>query len=300
MELIKEIKELALKKNAVILAHNYQPDDIQDAADYTGDSLELARIAAGTQADIIVFCGVHFMAESAVLLSPDKKVLLPDETAGCPMADMATDVDVAAMRSQYPGAAVVTYINSSAAVKALSDVCCTSSNAVKVVQRIEADTILFFPDKNLGYYVQRFTEKKIIPWKGFCPTHERFTTEELEKVKSEHPDAVVIVHPECRPEIIERADEVLSTGGMVDFVKKTTHAKIIVGTEVGMIHRLKAESPEKEYILASPGFVCGNMKKITLEKLLNSLRDELPVISVDAEVAEKAKGCLQKMLELSY
>ncbi|HPQ53165.1 MAG TPA: quinolinate synthase NadA [Spirochaetota bacterium] len=300
MKLEDEIKALASDKNAVILAHNYQPDEIQDIADYTGDSLELARIAAGTKADIIVFCGVHFMAESAVLLSPEKKVLLPDESAGCPMADMATDADVAKMRKQYPEAAVVTYINSTAAVKALSDVCCTSSNAVKIVQRINADTILFFPDKNLGSYVQRFTEKKIIPWKGFCPTHERFTPEELKRIKSDHPDAVVMVHPECRPEIIDLADEVQSTGGMVTFVKNTSHKKIIVGTEMGMIHRLKAEAPEKEYILASPGFICSNMKKITLEKLRDSLANEIPVISVKPDVAVKAKGCLQKMLELSY
>ncbi|HON78512.1 MAG TPA: quinolinate synthase NadA [Spirochaetota bacterium] len=300
MKLEDEIKALASDKNAVILAHNYQPDEIQDIADYTGDSLELARIAAGTKADIIVFCGVHFMAESAVLLSPEKKVLLPDESAGCPMADMATDADVAKMRKQYPEAAVVTYINSTAAVKALSDVCCTSSNAVKIVQRINADTILFFPDKNLGSYVQRFTEKKIIPWKGFCPTHERFTPEELKRIKSDHPDAVVMVHPECRPEIIDLADEVQSTGGMVTFVKNTSHKKIIVGTEMGMIHRLKAEAPEKECILASPGFICSNMKKITLEKLRDSLANEIPVISVKPDVAVKAKGCLQKMLELSY
>jgi quinolinate synthase len=300
MELIQEIKYLAAKKNAVLLAHNYQPDEIQDIADYTGDSLELARIAAGTNAEIIVFCGVHFMAESAVLLSPDKKVLLPDKTAGCPMADMATEEDVAAMRNQYPGAAVVTYINSSAAVKALSDVCCTSANAVKIVQRIEADTILFFPDRNLGSYVQRFTEKKVIPWKGYCPTHERFTAEEFNSVKSEHPDAVTIVHPECRPEIIDCADEVLSTGGMVNFVKTSRHKKIIVGTEMGMLHRLKVEAPDKEFILASPGFICGDMKKITLEKIRDSLAEEKPIITVDTFVADRAKGCLQKMLELSH
>ncbi|HQO03460.1 MAG TPA: quinolinate synthase NadA [Spirochaetota bacterium] len=300
MELIQEIKYLREKKNAVLLAHNYQPDEIQDIADYTGDSLELARIAAGTNADIIVFCGVHFMAESAVLLSPDKKVLLPDTTAGCPMADMATEKDVAAMRNQYPGAAVVTYINSSATVKALSDVCCTSANAVKIVQRIEADTILFFPDRNLGSYVQRFTGKKVIPWKGYCPTHERFTVEELNIVKSEHPDAVVMVHPECRPEIIDCADEVQSTGGMVNFAKTTRNKKIIIGTEMGMLHRLKAEAPDKEFILASPGFICGDMKKITLEKIRNSLADEMSIITVDPDVADRAKGCLQKMLELSY
>ncbi len=299
MDLRDEIKQLARKKNAVILAHNYQPDEIQDIADYTGDSLELARTAAATDADIIVFCGVHFMAESAFILSPKKKVLLPAPDAGCPMADMATPEALIKMKDEHPGAVVVTYINSSAAVKALSDVCCTSANAVKIVQRVKGDTIIFVPDKNLGSYVQRFTDKKIIPWKGFCPTHERFTVEDLKRIKAEHPGALVMVHPECRPEVVDLADAVESTGGMVRFVQSTDRKQIIVGTEMGMIHRLKSAAPHIEYILASPSFICPNMKKITLEKLYSSIAEESPVITVDGETSRRALGCLQKMLELS-
>ncbi len=299
MDIRKKIKQLAAAKNAIIVAHNYQPDEIQDIADYTGDSLELARIAAATDADSIVFCGVHFMAESASIISPKKKVLLPAPDAGCPMADMATPEGLLKMKQEYPNATVVTYINSSAAVKALSDVCCTSANAVKIVQRVKGDTIIFVPDKNLGSYVQRFTDKKIIPWRGFCPTHERFTVDDLKKIKAEHPDAIVMVHPECRPEVVELADAVESTGGMVRFVQSTDRKKIIVGTEIGMIHRLKSAAPHIEYIPASQTFICSNMKKITLEKLCRSLIDESPVITVDEETSRRALGCLQKMLELS-
>lgn len=299
MELREEIRKLAREKNALILAHNYQRPEIQDIAHHTGDSLELARIAAANDADLIVFCGVHFMAESAAILAPGKRVILPDPNAGCPMADMASPEDLAEMKRDHPGAMVVTYINSSAAVKALSDVCCTSANAVKIVQRVNAREIIFVPDKNLGNYVSRFTDKRIIPWKGFCPTHERFTVEELEAVKAKHPDALVMVHPECRPEVVDRADEVLSTGGMVKFVRETDRRKIIVGTEMGMLHKLKSAAPGIEFILASESFLCPNMKKITLEKLHAALRDEAPVVTVPAEVARLAAGCLEKMLELS-
>lgn len=299
MNLSDEIRKLAAKKNAILLAHNYQSDEVQEIADFTGDSLELSRIAADNSANIIVFCGVHFMAESAAMLSPEKKVLLPDLAAGCPMADMADPHDLAEMKQQHPDATVVTYINSSAAVKALSDICCTSANAVKIVQKIDAKKILFVPDKNLGSYAQRFTDKEIILWDGFCPTHDCFTAQELAAVKREHPDAVAIVHPECRPEVVDIADEVLSTGGMVAFVKKTAHKKIIVGTERGMICKLRSVAPDKEYILASEKFYCPTMKKITLEKLYNSLVTEEPVVTVPSDVAAKAVSCLNKMLELS-
>lgn len=299
LQIAEHIRELAKKKNAIILAHNYQNPEIQDMAHYTGDSLELARIAAKNDADIIVFCGVHFMAESAYILSPQKKVLLPDKSAGCPMADMA-DVDaLVELKKEYPDAVVVTYINSTAAIKAESDVCCTSSNAVKIVQGVEGDTILFLPDKNLADYVQRFTDKKIIPWKGFCPTHEQYSAEELKKIREKHPDAVVMVHPECNREVVDLADEVLSTGQMVTFVKETDKRKIIVGTEKGMIHKLQSVAPDKEYILASKAFVCPNMKKITLEKVLKSLENEEPEIRVPEEIRIKALGSLTRMLELS-
>jgi quinolinate synthase len=294
-----KIRELAQQKNALILAHNYQNDEIQEIADYTGDSLELARIAASNSADIIVFCGVHFMAESAYILSPEKKVILPDLTAGCPMADMADADDLREMRDKHPDAAVITYINSTASVKAASDVCCTSSNAVKIVQSVEADRIIFVPDRNLGNFVQRFTDKEIIYWEGFCPTHDRFTGDELIEIKKEHPDAVVIVHPECKPEVVDIADEVLSTGKMVTFVQETDARKIIVGTEKGLLFKLKSVAPHIEYILASDSFICPNMKKITLEKLYTSLVDEEPSVTVEDEIAEKAYNCLNRMLELS-
>jgi len=299
MNFKEEIKKLASEKNAIILAHNYQPGEIQDMAHVTGDSLELARIAADNEADIIVFCGVHFMAESAAILSPDKKVLLPEPSAGCPMADMAEPDDLLEMKRSYPNAKVVTYINSTAAVKAISDVICTSSNAVKIVQKIDADQIIFVPDKNLGRYVQKFADKEIIPWKGFCPTHENFTEEDLMAVKEKHPDALVIVLPECRPGVIDIADEVFSTGHMVKFVQETDAKKIIVGTESDMIHKLRSVAPDREYIPASDSFICPNMKKITLEKLYNSLLNEETVITVNNDITANAKLALERMLELS-
>jgi quinolinate synthase len=296
----QEIRRFAKEKNAIILAHNYQIGEIQDIADFGGDSLELARKAAKNDADIIVFCGVHFMAESAAMLSPQKKVILPEESAGCPMADMIDVEDVIQLRQDHPDATVVTYINSSAAVKAESDVVCTSSNAQKIVERIDGDKIIFLPDKNLGHYVQRFTKKEIIIAEGFCPTHDRFTKEEMIKIKKEHPDAVTMVHPECKPEVVDLADNVLSTGQMVKFVNETNDKKIIIGTEIGMIHRLKKEAPHIEYIPASDSFICPNMKKISLAVLLRALKNEETVITVEDQIAEKAKKTLDKMLELSY
>ncbi|HOO72734.1 MAG TPA: quinolinate synthase NadA [Spirochaetota bacterium] len=299
MDLVQKIKTVAKEKNALILAHNYQNPEIQDIADRTGDSLELARIATRNDADIIVFCGVHFMAESAAILNPEKKVLLPDISAGCPMADMARPEQVLAMKQKHPGAAVVSYINSSAAVKAVSDVICTSANAVKIVQKIDADTIIFVPDRNLGSYVQRFTDKKIILWNGYCPTHENFTPEQLELVKEKNPGAFVMVHPECRPAIIDMADAVMSTGEMVTFVKNTDRKKIIVGTEIGMIHKLKTVAPDLDYIPASDSFICADMKKITLQKLHDSLEHGKDVVTVDPRTSDRARKALEKMLELS-
>ncbi len=300
MDLDKKIKELAHDKRAIILAHNYQIPEIQDIADVSGDSLELSQIAANNDASMIVFCGVHFMAESASILSPRKKVIIPDPTAGCPMADMVGAEDVTRLRAEHPAAMVITYINSSAAVKAASDVICTSSNAVKIVERVKADEIIFLPDKNLGSYVQRFTKKKIILWRGFCPTHEKFTVRDVEAVRAKHPDALLMVHPECRPEVIDMADEVFSTGQMVSFVKKTERKKIIVGTEIGMIHKLKSVAPHIEYFPASNDFICPNMKKINLEKLYTALQREETAVYVDGGIRKRARIALDRMLELSY
>jgi len=299
MDLNAKIQELAKEKNALILAHNYQPEEIQAAAHITGDSLELSRVAADNDADIIVFCGVHFMAESASILSPEKKVLLPEPTAGCPMADMAEPEDLIEMKKKHPDAMVITYINSSAAIKALSDVICTSSNAVDIVKKVDTREIIFVPDRNLGQYAQRFTDKKIILWNGFCPTHEKFTPEQLIEIKTKHPDGLVVVHPECRPEVIDMADEVFSTGKMVKFVQETNVKKIIVGTESDMIVKLRSVAPHIEYIPASEHFTCPNMKKITLDKIYNSLLNEEAEITVNNDVREAARKALDRMLELS-
>jgi len=297
--LVKEIEKLKKQKKAIILAHNYQNPEVQDIADFTGDSLELSRIAADNDAEVIIFCGVHFMAESAYILSPQKKVILPDITAGCPMADMATAQDVLEMKKKNPDAVVVTYINSSADVKAVSDICVTSANAVQIVNKLKESKIIFVPDRNLAHYVQRFTTKQIIPWKGFCPTHDRFTKDELIAVKQKYPEACVIVHPECRPEIIDMADKVLSTGQMVKNINTIPHKQVIVGTEEGMLHKLKKIAPEKEFILASKDFICPNMKKITLEKILIALSEEQPIVTVKEDTRIKAFAALQKMLDLS-
>jgi len=297
--LTKEIRSLAQVKNAIILAHNYQSPEIQDCADYVGDSLELSRIAADNNAEIIVFCGVHFMAESASMLALYKKVLLPEINAGCPMADMADAETLRAEKMKYPGAKVVTYINSSAAVKAESDVICTSSNAIDIVRGIEGDEILFVPDKNLGSWVSRHTDKTVHLWKGFCPVHADITVEEVMAVKASHPDSMLMVHPECDPSVVDIADEVLSTGGMVRFVSNTTAKSIIVGTEIGMIHKLRKTAPSIEFISASGNFVCPNMKKTTLEKVYTALSTEQPIITVIPEIADRARKALTKMLALS-
>ncbi|HNX57808.1 MAG TPA: quinolinate synthase NadA [Spirochaetota bacterium] len=299
-EILKEkIRYLAREKNALILAHNYQNPEIQDIADYVGDSLELSRIAADNSAGIIVFCGVHFMAESASLLSPDKKVLLPEPSAGCPMADMAEPDSIRAEKAKYPGAKVVTYINSSAAVKAESDVICTSSNAIDIVNRVDGDEILFVPDRNLGSWVEKHTKKNVHLWKGFCPVHADITVEEVENVRKSHPDSILMVHPECDPSVVAIADEVLSTGGMVRFVEKTDAKSIIVGTEIGMIHKLKKTAPSIEFISASSNFICPNMKKTTLEKVYAALDEEKPIIKVDTDIADRARCALRRMLDLS-
>lgn len=309
MESIAErILRLKKDKNAVILAHNYQRGEIQDIADFAGDSLGLSQQAAETDADVIVFCGVHFMAETAAILSPDKKVLLPDPQSGCPMADMITADGLRKMKSENPGATVVCYVNTTAAVKAESDICCTSSNAEKVVSSIPEDReVIFVPDKSLGAYVASQLGRKMTFWPGFCPTHHRILAQDVEKRKQEYPNAKVVAHPECTADVLELADLVASTTGIARFCRESDVKEIIVGTENGMIHRLKKESPDKTFIEITEQATCPNMKKNTLEKVLWCLEDldtdtdaeSEHVVTVPEDIAKKARLAIERMLELS-
>jgi quinolinate synthase len=291
-DLVKKIEVLKKKHNAVLLAHNYQLPEVQDIADFSGDSLELSRRAAATDADVIVFCGVHFMAETAALLSPDKTVLLPDKKAGCPMADMIEAADVIELRKAHPGAVVVCYVNSSAAVKAESDVCCTSANAVDIVNRIPADRdIIFIPDQYLGKHAAKITGREIISFQGYCPTHVRLLPEHVKNARKQYPNAPVIVHPESRPDVCDLADDVLSTGGMVRFSLETDAKQVVVGTETGLLHRLRNENPDKEFIPLLERAVCPNMKRINLEKIawsLEELQYKVEVIGAEAAMAKEA------------
>lgn len=296
---IDEIRALLKAKNAVILAHNYQLGEVQDIADFVGDSLELSQTAAKTDAAVIVFCGVHFMAETASILSPDKTVLLPDLKAGCRMADMITAADLRMMKAEHPGVPVVAYVNTSAEVKAESDYCCTSANAVGVVNSVEANEVLFIPDKYLGQYVAVRTKKKITTWPGFCPTHARIQPEHIHALRKQYPQAKVIVHPECRPEVAALADEVLSTGGMIRYARRDDVKQIIVGTEIGMLHRLKKENPGKQFIPVSEQAVCPNMKLITLDDILNSLKTMTFEIKVSEDIRVRAKRALDRMLAIA-
>ena len=296
--LIKDIRHLRQQRNAVILAHNYQLGEVQDIADFVGDSLELSQNAAKTGAKVIVFCGVHFMAETASILCPDKTVLLPDLNAGCPMANMVTVEGLRERKKKLPKAAVVCYINSTADVKAESDVCCTSANTLKVIESLDAEEILFIPDQYLGHYISTKTDKKMSFWPGFCPTHVRIQPQDITRLKREYPSAKVIVHPECRPEVIALADEVLSTGGMCRFAQRTEANEIIVGTEIGIIYRLKKENLGKKFIPVSEQAICPNMKRITLEKILWSLEEMTSEVKVPEEIRLKAKATVDKMLEI--
>jgi len=295
---IEKILQLKKQRKAVILVHNYQLGEVQDIGDFVGDSLELSQKAAETGAEVIVFCGVHFMAETASILCPDSVVLLPDIHAGCPMADMVTAKSLKRKKKELPNATVITYINSSAEVKAESDSCCTSANAVNVVESVESDEILFVPDQYLGHYVATKTNKKIHLWPGYCPTHVRIQPEDITRLKREHPQAKAMVHPECRPEVIALADEVLSTGGMCRFARETDAKEIIVGTEIGIIYRLKKENPGKKFIPISEQAICPDMKLITLEKVLWALEDMKFQVKVPESVRLRAKGAVDKMLEV--
>jgi len=292
----QEIRELLKQRNAILLAHNYMRDEVQEIADITGDSLGLSQEAAKTAKDVIVFCGVHFMAESAAILAPDKTVLLPRLDAGCPMADMITAADLLAFKALHPGVPVVTYVNSSAEVKAASDICCTSANAVKVVNSLPDREIIFTPDRNLGQYVARFSDKKFHFWDGYCPTHERLKVDTVTALKKEHPDALFICHPECNPAVVALADHVCSTSGMYEFCRKNPAKRFIIGTEAGILYRLKQESPDKEFILASPALICPNMKLTSLEDVLTSLQTMKPVVSVPEQIRLAAKIALDRMI----
>ena len=294
--LLKKVQELKKQRNAVILAHNYQIGEVQDVADFIGDSFELSRIAAKQSADVIVFCGVYFMAETAAILAPDKIVLLPEISAGCPLADTITAESLRRKKAEHKGAAVVTYVNSSAAVKAESDICVTSSNALKVVNSLDADEILFVPDMNLGSYIAEQTEKRLILWEGNCVVHHRVTLEDITAARKAHPDAVLIVHPECRPEVVKAADHAFSTGAMISFAKETSHEKIIVGTEMGLIYRLEKENPNKQFYLLSKSLICPDMKSTDLEKICRALESMHPRVIVPEPVCDLARIPLERML----
>ncbi|OGR20888.1 MAG: quinolinate synthase [Desulfobacula sp. RIFOXYA12_FULL_46_16] len=293
-----KIKALAKKRNAIILAHNYQLPEIQDIADLCGDSLELSIKASKTTADIIVFCGVHFMAETAVILSPDKTVLLPATDAGCPMADMIDPESLKAKKKALGHIPVITYVNSSAAVKAESDICCTSANVIKVVESIGAPEILMTPDRNLALYAASRTSKKIHLWEGFCPFHNTLTAQDAIKAKTEHPGALFMAHPECPPEVLALADEIQSTSGMIKFAGESAHTEFILGTENGLLYPISKAHPDKRFYPASEKMLCPDMKKITLEKIFESLETLSGRITVAEDIRKKAWGSVQRMIEL--
>ncbi len=295
--IIEKIQELKKERNAVILAHNYERGEIQDIADFTGDSLGLSRQAMEKEAEVIVFCGVHFMAESAAILSPEKTVLLPEKYAGCPMASMITADALREEKKKYPDAAVVCYVNSTADVKAESDICCTSANAVEVVNSLEENEILFVPDKNLADYVSRYSTKKIIPWEGYCPTHNQILVTDVIKAKENHPGAEVLAHPECRRDVIDISDKVFSTTGMVEYAKNSGN-EFIIATENGILHKLKKDNPGKRFYDVSEFAVCPEMKAIDLGSLLSSLEKMQHVITVPENIRVKARIALDRMLEV--
>lgn len=297
-ELKESIRSLLKERNAVLLAHNYMRDEVQEIADITGDSLALSQEAAKTSADIIVFCGVHFMAESAAILSPDKTVLLPRLDAGCPMADMITAEELIKFKAALPGIPVVTYVNSSAEVKAESDICCTSANALKVVNSLPDKEIIFTPDRNLGHYVSQFSNKKFHLWGGYCPTHERLKPETVKELKSRYPDALFICHPECNPLVTALADHACSTSAMYDFCRNSSAKTFIIGTEAGILYRLKLENPDKEFILASQALFCPNMKLTSLEDIQEALKTLKPVVRVEENIRLRAKNALDRMIAI--
>lgn len=297
-EQLDKIAKYKKERNAVILAHNYQPDLIQDIADYVGDSFGLSQKAAQLENDLIVFCGVNFMAESAKILSPDKIVLNPEINADCPMARMAGVEKLRELKAKHPQAAVVTYVNSTAEVKAESDVCCTSSNAVKIVESLAQKKIIFLPDKNLADYVNKRTNKEIIYWEGFCPTHHSVSLEDLKKSRELFPNTEILAHPECRAEVLAEADYIGSTAGILNYARESSAQSFIIGTEMGLLHRLKKENPAKEFHLLSSQLICRDMKKTSLEKVAKALETMETKVELDEQIRLKAAKALQAMLEI--
>ena len=318
----EKILNLKVKKKAILLAHNYQREEVQDIADHTGDSLELSRIAASIDCEVIVFCGVNFMAESASILSPDKTVLLPEIKACCPMADMITvssgrtlknyfpgyeytygykypaDFTLRDIKKAHPGAPVVTYVNTTAEVKAESDICCTSANGVKIVESLDADRVICVPDRNLSAWIAKNTKKEIIAWDGFCHVHDRATAADVEKARKEHPNAVVLAHPECRMEVLEKADHVTSTSGMLRYAASSDADEFIIGTETGLLYGLEKNNPGKRFYPLRKDMVCPNMKKTTLQSVLKCLESETYTIKVPEDIRIPAKRALDRMLEV--
>ncbi len=294
-----KIKELKKKRKAVILAHNYQLPEVQDVADYRGDSLELSRVAAKIDAEVIVFCGVHFMAETASILSPDKKVIVPDLLAGCPMANMMNANDLLKLKKEHPKAVTVGYVNTSAEVKAELDYCCTSTNATTVVNYLKnEEEIIFVPDKYLADFVEKQTGRKLITWNGYCPTHIKILPEDIKREKKFHPFAKVMVHPECLSQVVALADVALSTSQMAKYAKENEATEFIVGTEVGLIYRLKQDNPNKEFYPASERAVCPNMKRTTQEKILWALEELKEEVKVPDAIRQRAKKAIDRMLEI--
>ncbi len=298
-ELVREIENLKKQRDAVLVAHYYQRAEVQDIADVTGDSFALARHCASTDRSVIVFCGVHFMAQSASILSPDKTVLLPVSDAGCPLADMADAEGLRDLKKKHPDAAVVSYINTTAEVKAESDICCTSSNAVKIVRSLEQKDIIFVPDRNLGDYVRRkVPEKNLIMWEGYCITHHRVALEDVDAAQHMHPGVKILVHPECKREVLERADFAGSTSQIINYATESAEAEFIIGTEKGVLHELKKKNPGKKFYLLAEGLLCRNMKKITLYDIYDSLKENRHIVKVEGETAIKAKKALDRMLSV--
>ena len=299
MDIREEIAELKRKRNAVILAHNYQPGDVQDIADFTGDSLELARKASTVSEEVIVFCGVHFMAETAAILNPRKTVLIPTPDAGCPMADMINGEQLRELKGKHSAAKVLCYVNSTAEIKAESDCCVTSSNALNVARSYPPEQeIIFVPDQHLGSFTAEQLGRKFILWPGYCPTHARMTAEHIRLARVAHPDAPVLVHPECPKAVRDAADHVLSTGGICAHVRGSAEPLFIIGTETGIMHRLQKENPDKKFVPLLDSAICPNMKKTTLEKVLWSLRDNQTVVTVPEPVASRARRAIEAMLAI--
>lgn len=300
LKIVEDIIKLKEKRNAVILAHLYERPEIQDIADFVGDSFELSRKARATQADVIVFCGVRFMGETAKILNPQKTVLLPDQDALCPMADMVTAADIEDLKRKHPKAAVVCYVNSSAQVKAASDICCTSSNAINVVKSLEEKEIIFVPDKNLGHYVSKFVpDKKFVLFSGYCPIHNNVTSSDVEDIRLKYPSAPILAHPECMPQVLDKADFIGSTAQIIDYAVKSTDKTLIIGTENGVLHSLKKLCKDKEFVMLNSSLVCKDMKKVTYESLYAALEKLQYKVEIDQQLIDKAYGSLDRMLSVN-